>query len=344
MRADIAEASNWRGPAIANGAGWIRHFDDAHLEEIEAALRSAQAGGINLENCTAEDFPLPGFDADLAKMRGALEDGLGLQLYRGFPVERYSRDELRLIYWALGLHIGWVVSQSKHGDRLGDVRDIGTPKDGPDFRGYTSSGELTFHTDAADITGLFCLCAAKSGGVSRIVSAAAVHNEIRRLRPDLLKILYRPYWWSRQGNERPGEEAYYTQPIFAEANGYLASRYTPTHIRSATEAPGVPAITPVQTEALELVEEISARPEFYLEMNFAPGDIQFVNNHLTYHMRTEFEDHDEADRRRHLLRLWLSIPNSRPLSEGFRPFFGDIRGGVVHGGFPGHGEPIFATA
>ena len=80
-------------------------------------------------------------------------------------------------------------------------------------------------------------------------------------------------------------------------------------------------------------------------MTFEAGDIQFLNNHLTYHMRTEFEDFGEPERKRHLLRLWLSIPNSRPLSQGFAPFFGDVGAGAVRGGFPGHGaEAHFVTA
>jgi len=345
MRHEIDEASNWRGHELAAGNGWLRQLSDTYIDEIDAAIAHAKARGVTMAECRMEDFPLPTFADDLAEMRANLEEGTGVQLYRGFPVGKYGLDDLRLIYWAIGLHLGWAVSQSKRGDMLGDVRDIGTPRDGPQFRGYTSSGELTFHTDACDVTGLFCLRPAKSGGISRIVSAAAVHNEILRIRPDLLEVLYEPYWWSWQGNELPGDPPYYTQPIYGERDGFFASRYTPTHIRSATQSRDTPPLRPEQKEALDLVEAICAKPEFHLEMRFEAGDIQFLNNHLTYHMRTEFADFDEPDRKRHLLRLWLSMPNSRPLPDGFAPFFGDVRGGVVRGGFPGHGDaPVFVTA
>jgi len=345
MHREITGPLVWRGPDLPNGRGWLRRMTETHVAEIDAALGVTREKGLGLAEMTVEDFPLPAFSEDLAEMRRELEEGTGAQLYRGFPVADYSKDDLRTIYWGIGLHVGWAVSQSKRGDLLGDVRDIGTPRDGPAFRGYTSSGELTFHTDAADVTGLFCLHPAKSGGISRIVSAAAIHNEILRTRPDLLDVLYGNYWWSRQGNELPGQEPYYTQPIFADQDGYFASRYTPTHIRSATQSGTTPPPTDAQIEALGYVEELNNRPEFYLEMTFEAGDIQFLNNHLTYHMRTEFEDFGEPERKRHLLRLWLSIPNSRPLSQGFAPFFGDVGAGAVRGGFPGHGaEAHFVTA
>ena len=43
--------------------------------------------------------------------------------------------------------------------------------------------------------------------------------------------------------------------------------------------------------------------ELALEMSFAPGDIQFVNNHVIYHARTAFADDAAAGHDRLLLRL-----------------------------------------
>jgi hypothetical protein len=68
-------------------------------------------------------------------------------------------------------------------------------------------------------------------------------------------------------------------------------------------------------------------------MDLAPGDMQFVYNHTQLHDRTAFVDWPEPARRRHLLRLWLSIPGDRPLPECFRQRYGSIeignRGGIV---------------
>jgi Taurine catabolism dioxygenase TauD, TfdA family len=160
----------------------------------------------------------------------------------------------------------------------------------------------------------------------------------------LLEVLYRPYWWGRQGNELPGQSAFYTQPIFADHGGRFFGRYTRTHIRTAELSADVDALGPDEAAALDLIDEICARAEFALTLMFEPGDMQFLNNHLTLHMRTAFTDHPEPARRRHMLRLWLALPNGPELPDSFRPFFGDTAAGAVRGGFPGHGaEQVFTT-
>ncbi len=343
----IGGPASWLGSEISQDTSWIHQFSEREIGEIEEALAHAERAGRTLHDLSIDDFSLPTLSSVLAEVRLELEDGCGIKLLRGLPTERFTSDQLRLIFWGLGQHLGTAVSQSSRNDYLGDVRDLGTGLDGPKFRGYTSNGELTYHCDAADVTGLFCLQAAKKGGLSRIVSSAAIHDEIQRTRPDLLRVLYQPLWWSMQGNELPGVPAFYTQPIFAVEDGYFAARYTRTHIRSAElEAetnPKIPALSPDQKAALAYIDEIAARPEFHLTMMFEPGDMQFLNNHLTLHTRTAFEDFPEPERRRHLLRLWLSLPNGRPLAESFQPFFRDVRAGAVRGGFPGSGERQFTT-
>jgi hypothetical protein len=57
-----------------------------------------------------------------------------------------------------------------------------------------------------------------------------------------------------------------------------------------------------------------------------------LNNLVTLHRRNEFEDHPEPERKRHILRLWLSTPNSRPLDPAFAPTFGATRAGAIRGG------------
>jgi len=293
---------------------------------------------------TVEDLPLPGFAARLAEARGTLETGCGLFLFRGFPVSGRSVDDMRRLYWGMGRHVGTAMSQSKRGDILGDVRDIGTDVTGREGRGYTSRAELEFHTDSTDVSALFFLKTAKAGGLSRFVSSVAIHNEIARARPDLLAVLYQPYFWSRQGQEREGEAAWYPQPIYGVEQGHFASRYIRTHILSAQKHHDTPRLTDMQREALQMIDRLADDPAFCLDMMLEPGDMVFMNSHTTYHSRTEFEDHETPERKRHLLRLWLSVPNSRPLPEGWGAIYLDRRPGAVRGGFPGHAEaPVYQT-
>ena len=117
------------------------------------------------------------------------------------------------------------------------------------------------------------------------------------------------------------------------------------HITLAQRFPEVPRLTPKQIEALDLFDELVARPDFQLATNFQPGDLQFCNNHVAMHARTSFEDYEEEDRRRHLLRLWLSVPNSRPLSPLMGHIYKDRRPGAVRGGFESRvpGRVVFET-
>jgi hypothetical protein len=113
----------WRGQDLARSTDWIRPLSAAAIGEIDAALRAVQARGLAWRDVRKADFPLPGVSADLAQVNRDLEWGRGLVLLRGLPVERYSEEELRTIWWGLGRHLGTAVHQNAHGELIGEVRD-----------------------------------------------------------------------------------------------------------------------------------------------------------------------------------------------------------------------------
>ena len=345
MHQPIAITAAWKADeVIQRTAEWTHILTPAEVREIQAALTEAQRRGRGFADLTREDFPLPTLGQVLENGRQILEDGLGLFLIRGFPVEQHSKAELRLIYWGIGRHMGTAVTQSSNGDILGDVRNINVDMHSATGRGYTSNQKLTYHTDTCDVVGLFVLRVAKAGGLSMICSSAAVHNEIARRRPDLLEVLYQPFTWSWQGQEEPGGTPYYQQPIFTMHKGKFSCRYVRTHIISAQRFPEVPRLTPLQEEAMALLDSLAGSEEFHFSTMFQPGDIQFLNNHVLLHSRTAFEDFEDDDRRRHLLRMWLSVPNSRALSPALGTIYRDQRAGAVRGGFPSRtGKIIYET-
>ncbi len=53
--------------------------------------------------------------------------------------------------------------------------------------------------------------------------------------------------------------------------------------------------------------------ELALQIDFELGDIYFVHNHVALHSRTQYRDWPEPERKRHLLRLWMSNDGERPL-------------------------------
>jgi len=323
---------------------WIHQLSEAEKADIEGALRTAQSQGASIRTLTRELFPLTVLPATLQMVRDRIENDLGLYVLRGLPVERYSKDELRLIYWGVGLHLGTAVSQSSKGDFLGDVRNVGDKVDDDKGRGYMSKDLLGFHTDTADVVALLVLRTAQSGGRSMFCSSVAIRDEIAATRPDLYEVLQQPFYWSWKGQEADGELPYYQQPIFSEYDGRFSSRWIGTHILTAQELPGVPPLTPLQREAMTLVNALANEPRFHTSMMFEPGDFQFLNNHVVYHARTEFVDWPEPDRRRHLLRMWLAVPNSRQLAESMTAIYIDPTAGAVRGGFASRvDQPVYET-
>ena len=319
----------WKGTDLQHRTDWIRPFTPGELKEIDAAVQGVKRRGHGWLDVTREDFPLPAFSRQLERIAQELETGRGMILLRGLPME-YSPDDLRLAYWGIGAHLGTAVSQGGRGELLGAVEDEGRNLGVTLRRGAKTASELPFHADRCDIVGLLCVRKAKSGGFSRVVSATAIHNEVLRRRPDLLDVYYGTWYHSRQGEEAPGEQRAYPKPIFGFRDGHFSGIFSPNYVRAAQEFPEVPRMTLAQHEALELFGVLSE--ELALEMTFEPGDIQLLNNHLTYHARTEFVDHTEPERKRLLLRLWLAVPGSRPLPDGYELVFGTTEAGAVRGG------------
>ena len=331
----------WRAEDLAGTTDWIRPFSVSALRELEVAVRAAQARGLAWRDVTRDDFPLPTFGSELASVARELEDGRGVVLLRGLPVQRYTEAELRYLFWGLGTHLGTPRPQNAHAEMIGEVRDevraYGAVRESVERDGSKtsrakarSSGPLRFHTDRADVVGLLCVRGAKRGGTSKIVSSVSVSNEILARRPDLHALLWRDYHRSRQGEELGGERRHYALPVFAARDGRFTSQYSRTFVEAAQLIPDVPRLTPAQDEALDMLADVAE--ELSYEMTLEPGDIQLLNNHVIYHARTAYDDDPAPGRDRLLLRLWLSMPNSRALPPGFEVLWGSVEPGALRGG------------
>jgi Taurine catabolism dioxygenase TauD, TfdA family len=253
------------------------------------------------------------------------------------------------MYWGIGLHTGTPRYQNPKGELIGDVRDENrlygavreavTPREVRSSRNKArSAGPLRFHTDRVDVVTLLCVRPAATGGLSKIASAVSVHNTILARRPDLHALLCQPYYHTRQG-EAGGEAKYYAMPLFAVRDGRFTSQYSRTFVEAAQRIPEVPRMTAAQDEALDLWAEVCE--ELCYRMDMRPGDIQLLNNHVVYHARTTYEDDPTPSHDRFLMRLWLSMPNSRALPEGYETLWGNIEAGALRGGIAqeGAGEP-----
>ncbi|MGE3863900.1 MAG: TauD/TfdA family dioxygenase, partial [Burkholderiaceae bacterium] len=246
----------------------------------------------------------------------------------------------RTLYWGFCTHIGIPLSQSKNGEFIGEVRDTGAKKGLADSRAYRTGGELRFHMDRCDVLGLLCVRDALSGGLSKAVSSAAVHNEVLRRRPELMQTLYQPYFFSRQSEQVDGEKPWFPGCIFAVEDGRFTSQFSLTYIESAQRYPEVPRLTAQQEEAIRFVASVAE--ELCLSFRMQPGDIQLLNNHLMYHSRTNYQDHETFEKKRFLLRMWLATPESRPLPAERQEYWGDTAAGSIRGGVQPPAGPRFA--
>jgi hypothetical protein len=337
--------SVWLGRDMANSPRWLRETTPQVLHEIDAALHEVKKRSLSWNQVGAANFATPAIVALMDDVADELENGSGIVKIRTLPVEKYSDAELRLIYFGLGAVLGRPVFQNPRGELMRDIRDEGgdlgqrygqiETRDGkgPFLSSYArtlSNGRLRFHTDRTDVVGLLCIRQAASGGVSKLVSTGAIHNALLERRPDILETLFGDYWRSRLGEESDKAEAVYPLPIFGLREGKLTSHYSLTYIEAAQMVPNVPRLTSLQKEAIDVL--MATAEELCFEMVLQPGDIQFINSHITYHGRTAFTD-DPANRQdRLLLRLWLSMPNCRALPQGHEVLWGNIEAGERRGG------------
>ena len=292
------------------------------------------ARGLAIQEIDRDAFALGRLTVRLGALRAQIRSGLGLGYIKGLPVARYDRETLMRIYWGLCRHIGDPVTQNRNGHLVGHVIDLGDAVDDANKRITQTNAELCFHTDSCDVVALLCINRAVQGGESMIVSGVSVHDALLARRPDLLAELYKPIYMDRRGEVPPGKKPWFGMPLFNWHRG-LFTGYSPVrqYIESLSRFPEAPRPSNAQAEALDLYYAICEEEAFCLKLHFEPGDIQFLHNHTILHARTGYEDWPETERKRHLLRLWLSPPNARPLPPVFAECYGDItvgnRGGIV---------------
>jgi len=189
-----------------------------------------------------------------------------------------------------------------------EVRDTGAAYE-YGTRGSYTSVELVFHTDNAfarmvpDYVGLFCRNPAKSGGVSRFCSLYSVHQRMLELYPEQLVRLYQPMLFDRQKEHREGAAPVCLAPYFSWRNDRLFARANSSLVRKGYQVAGE-SMDEALDAALDAIDEVCAAKDLWYEAPLERGQVQYLNNHEVGHYRSAFEDYDDAERKRHLYRLW----------------------------------------
>ena len=308
IEGDIDGPIAWTRTTLAAGEGRVR-LSEASVAELLGAVALLRANPLPVLALDPADFDLAHCRQVMAGVRDTLERGAGFAIVDRLPLERIECPEAVALFWLLSSLIGRPVAQKWDGTMVYDVLDTGRPP-GNGVRPDLTNAEQSFHTDNSynlcppEHVGLLCLHPAMEGGVSRIVSLASVHNELRRRRPDLLARLYQPFYFDRQREHAPDDVMVTRHPVFEADAGRLLGRLSRYQVRNGQALAGVPLDAEGEV-ALDELDRVMDHPDLKLDFHFEAGQMQFVNNRRIAHKRTAFRDWPERDRKRHLVRLWL---------------------------------------
>ncbi len=296
-------------PATLREADYRFAIPAACLAELEAVADALRRDPLPTLVLKPAMFSLEACRGFMARVRAALEQGVGLALLERLPLELYSQDQAVALYWVLASLLGRPVAQKWNGLMIYDVKDTTGVAPGDGVRASLTNAELSVHTDnqfgqrPPQYVGLLCLHTARSGGESTLISWNAVYHELTRRHPALVARGFRPFLFDRQHEHAPGEALVISRPVFRFTDR-LETCYYSRVMRTGHEMAGQ-ALDAEGREFLDAVDGILEEPGFRREFHFEPGQIQLINNATVGHARTDFQDHADPARKRHLIRLWI---------------------------------------
>ncbi len=326
----IKDRSVWQPEDLRQETDWKYFFSENDVKEIDEALSFVKSKSYTLSDINIDNFQLHDIAKELRKVESYVEEDRGVFILKGLPVDKYSHEDLKIVYMGIGVQFGYPLRQSLKGELLQDVYNQGENLYGNTGRGTNSSDRLPWHTDRCDIVSLLCISQSASGGESKLASLTNVYNKIKQERPELAEILCSPYFHGRAPFEKDNLSPYYTLPVFTSYQGKFASRYLRRFIEISQEIEGVPKFSALQIEALDYLDKRLEDSDVCLDIPFDKGDIQIVNNFCICHSRNSYVDTPSQQRK--LMRLWLAAYQGRDLSPEFSPLYGETKGGKVRGG------------
>jgi hypothetical protein len=309
VHAKIAGASAWRRDDLHTD-NYLVPLSGACLDEIRRAADEIRQHRLPAIVRRPDDIEMPACRAAMAELRRVLRRGVRFAIVDRLPLDEIGAEAAVGIYWLLASMVARPVAQSLDGTLVYDVRDTGrqaTPGSG--VRPDQTNIELKFHTDNSynatppEYVALLCLRTGRRGGHSRVASFHTLHNALLERHPEVLPRLYRPFWFDRQREFDPGETPVFAAPVFTGGGG-LTARFSAHQIRGGYALCDEP-IDNEGAAALAALLDLFEDADLSADFDLAPGQMQFVDNRVLGHARTEFEDFPEPERRRHLVRLWL---------------------------------------
>lgn len=309
----VPETRAWHGPSIARD-DYLMPIRAECARELEAVLAELRAAPVPTLLLLPEHFALEACAGFMADVRSRLDRGRGFVVLDRFDLDGMSRQEAVDLYWLLANLLEPPVAQEWKGTVIYDVRHEGQAFTA-DTRGALTPAGLEMHTDSSmgeappNYVSLLCLQTAKAGGMSTVSSSLAAHNHFVREAPALLQRLYEPFYRDHQEYQATGAVATNFRPVFAWDDG-LRTRFNARHTFRGYEKTGR-VLDEAGAQAVTRMDRFLENPANRLDLWLERGQIQILNNRVIVHGRTPYQDHEEPERRRHLVRLWLRAGDRR---------------------------------
>ena len=285
-------------------------------DELAEAVAAVRRNGIAVEAVRRDNFPLTGACGGDGRCppraAGRPRHGHDAEL----PDRPFRPRGAAIAYLGMGSYMGETMSQNRQGHILGHVKDLGGDYADPNTRGYMTRAEMLFHADACDYVGLLCLHGAKSGGESRVASSVTVYNRILERRPDLAKVLCEDFYRSHTGEVNPGAASRSSRSRSSRSSTAISA--PPARAPPSTRRRSCRACRRTRRRRLEAVElyrtTVSTNARSTSASSRATSSSSTISSRCTRGANTRTGR--KTSRKRHLLRLWLSDPDGRPIPQG----------------------------
>ena len=301
------EGRGWLASELSQD-DWTVKLNHTALGEIASMVNQLKRNPLPTLLLRPEQFEIPELSHAYQKAKDICDMGTGFAVIDQLPIDQYEIEDMVDVYWTLGYLMGQNVAQKWDGTMIYDVTDTGK-KYGYGVRGSATNVELGFHTDNAfgisvpDYVGLMCKYPAKEGGLSRFCSLHTVHWRMEKKYPSELMRLYKPVYFDRQAEHDIGKEKTSFAPMFSWKDDKLRCRANSSLVRKGYQVGGIEMDAQLK-DALDAIDEVSQSPDLWIEAPLSRGEVQYLNNHELGHYRSNFVDHDDSSKKRHLFRLW----------------------------------------
>ncbi len=302
----------WETDTLWERSAWRIKVSDQLLGTFRQIVADLALDEEFFENYAHGGIAFPGLQELADEIRQELQEGSGVVWLKGPPASGFTEAQMKFFFLAVGEAMGNTIGNY---GRLYDVKDQGGSYRKERIPVSQTRATTGFHTDSSahntmpDIVALLCVQPAPTGGDSLVVSAAAIHEELRKAHPETLALLYREFIRDvvTPGVGRTREALLNNRfPVFSQGlyGPGVSFRYMRYWIEKGHQEAGL-SLGDEEMAALDSLDTLLSLPRFAAQFRLEAGDHVWVNNHLVAHNRTGYEDDPRAPR--HLVRMWIAL-------------------------------------